>query len=438
MNSDECGRISKGDEDDSMIKEINVRDLKVGMYVEGLGVSWFNHPFVRNKFQITKESEIEKIKECGIITIKIDTEKSVDLASAVEKQDEQDTLFSVKKLEKQDDIPPAEQEPVPLKEEIERSEKIYQENLPLVHKLVDDIKKGNKIDARSVNDSVDQLVESVFRNRYAAVALAKLKTYDEYTFTHSINVSVFAIALGRQLNLHRQQLKLLGAGAMLHDIGKSSIPDEILNKPGPLTEEEFGIMKTHPKLGIKHLKRVQDVSQEVLQCILNHHEKMNGKGYPRNLQGAAIGDYAKMVSIADSYDAITSTRVYQKSILAHHALKIIFGLRGEHFYPSFVERFIQVVGIYPIGTLVQLNTNEIGVVTAVNPSNLLYPDIQLLINEKGEKMDAVLPVCLCEEYKKPTQLRRKIVDILSQERFSEILPGKQDRLLTLIPPLNKT
>jgi putative nucleotidyltransferase with HDIG domain len=415
-----------------MIKEINVRDLRVGMYVEGLGVSWFNHPFVRNKFQITKESEIEKIKECGIITIKIDTKKSIDVASPVEKDDEQDELFSVKKVEKQDDMPLAEQEPVPLKEEIKRSEKIYQENLSLVHKLVDDIKKGNKIDTRSVNDSVDQLVESVFRNRYAAVALAKLKTYDEYTFAHSINVSVFAIALGRQLHLRRQQLKLLGAGAMLHDIGKASIPDAILNKPGPLTEKEFGIIKTHPRLGIKHLKRVQNVSEEILQCILNHHEKMNGKGYPQNLQGPAIGDYAKMVSIADSYDAITSTRVYQKSILAHHALKIIFSLRGEHFYPSFVERFIQVVGIYPIGTLVKLNTNEIGLVTAINPSNLLYPDIKLLTNEKGEKLDVALPIRLCEEYKKPAHMRRKIVDILSQERLREILPEEQDRLFNLL------
>ena len=420
-----------------MIKEINVRDLRVGMYVDGLGVSWFNHPFVRNKFQITKESEIEKIKECGIVTIKIDTEKSVDIPLPVGNEDEQDKLFAVKKVEKQDESSSAEQEPVPLKEEIERSEKIYQENLHLVHKLVDDIKKGNKIDARSVNDSVDQLVESVFRNRYAAVALAKLKTYDEYTFTHSINVSVFAIALGRQLNLRREQLKLLGAGAMLHDIGKASIPDEILNKPGPLTEEEFGIIKTHPKLGIKHLKRVHNISDEVLQCILNHHEKVNGQGYPRNLKGASIGDYAKMVSIADSYDAITSTRVYQKSTLAHHALKIIFSLRGEHFYPSFVERFIQVVGIYPVGTLVKLNTNEVAMVTAVNPSNLLYPDIQLLSNEEGEKTDAVLPIRLSDECKKPTHKRRKIVDILSQEKLGEFFSEKQTRSFNLSYLFNK-
>ncbi len=409
-----------------MIKEVNIQDLRVGMYVEKLGISWFNHPFARNKFRITKESEIEQIKECGIVTLKINTKKAVDVAPLEEKNDQEDEIFAVEKVEKQDDISWTEQEPVPLKEEMERCVEIYQENLPLIHKLVDDVKKGGKIDSRSVNDSVDQLVESVFRNRYAAVTLSKLKTYDEYTFTHSINVSIFALALGRQLNLSREQLKVLGAGAMLHDIGKASIPEDILNKPGPLTEAEFRIMKTHPNLGTRHLKSVENVQKEILQCILNHHEKINGTGYPQKLKSAAIGDFAKMISIADSFDAITSTRVYQKGTLAHNALKIIFSLRGEHFYPPFVERFIQVVGIYPVGTVVKLNTNEIGIVTTINPSNLLHPDITLITDEKGEKTDATRYIRLCEEYKKIPQLRRKIINVIPKERIKDLAPDTQD------------
>jgi hypothetical protein len=148
-----------------MIKEINVQDLRVGMYVERLGVSWFNHPFARNKFRIIKESEIEKIIECGIVTVEINTRKSIDIALPAQKNNMQDEIFSVEKTtKKQEDVSLAEQDPVPLKEEIERSAEIYKNNLPLVHKLVDDIKKGGKIDARSVNDTVDQMVESVFRN----------------------------------------------------------------------------------------------------------------------------------------------------------------------------------------------------------------------------------------------------------------------------------
>ncbi len=415
-----------------MIKEINVQDLRVGMYVERLGISWFHHPFARNKFRIAKESEIKKIIECGIVTVEINTQKSIDVALPAEKDDTEDEIFSVEKSAKQqEDVPLAEQEPVPLKEEIERSVEIYKKNLSLVHKLVDDIKKGGKIDARSVNDTVDQMIESVFRNRYAAVTLAKLKAYDEYTFTHSINVSIFALALGRQLKLSRKQLKMLGSGAMLHDIGKASIPEHVLNKPGPLTEEEFRVMKTHPELGIKHLKNVENVRNEILQCILNHHEKINGTGYPRKLKGAAIGDYAKMVSIADSYDAITSTRVYQKSTLAPNALKIIFSLRGEHFYTSFVERFIQVVGIYPVGTLVKLNTKEIGVVTSINPSKLLYPDIELITDKKGEKMGATQTVRLGEEYKKAPELRRKIIDIIPQKKIKDLVSEEQDLITDL-------
>jgi putative nucleotidyltransferase with HDIG domain len=415
-----------------MIKEINVQDLRVGMYVERLGVSWFNHPFARNRFLIKKEPEIEQIIECGIVTVEINTQKSIDVVLPAEKYDTEDEIFSVKRsAHKQEDVPLAEKEPVSLKEEIERSVEIYKKNLPLVHKLVDDIKKGGKIDARSVNDTVDQMVESVFRNRYAAVTLAKLKAYDEYTLTHSINVSIFALALGRQLKLSRKQLKILGSGAMLHDIGKASIPEHVLNKPGPLTEEEFRVMKTHPELGIKNLKNVENVRNEILQCILNHHEKINGTGYPQNLKGAAIGDYAKMVSIADSYDAITSTRVYQKSALAHNALKIIFSLRGEHFYTSFVERFIQVVGIYPVGTLVKLNTEEIGVVSSINPSKLLCPDIELITDKKGKKMGATQTIRLGEEYKKAPELRRKIIDIIPQKKIKDFVSEKQDLIADL-------
>jgi len=256
---------------------------------------------------------------------------------------------------------------------------------------------------------VEQLVESAIRNPSAAVAMANLKGHDEYTFAHSIQVSILSVALGTQIGLGKDELTLLGTGAMLHDLGKASIPLKILNKPGRLTEEEFRVMKTHPQRGVSHLaEKGRGCRPEILSCILEHHEKLDGTGYPQGLTEPEIGLLPRIVSVADVYDALTSDRVYQKGTPAHNAIVILYGLRNVHFDPQILNAFIGVVGVYPVGTMVRLNTREIAVVVSVNPREPLRPDIEILTDRDQKPLARARFVRLSEEEGPRGSVRRNI------------------------------
>lgn len=390
-----------------MIREIHVKDLQVGMYVHELGVRWMNHPFLRNRFRISKQSEIEKIRACGVATVRIDTRRGADVPARTEptqKELAEDVAACSPKERRL-----GERDAERIREDTAQCARIYRETLPVVRQLMDEVRSGGKIDAHRVSRQVEQLVESAIRNPSAAAALANLKGHDEYTFAHSIQVSILSLALGTQVGLGKDELKLLGTGAMLHDLGKASIPLKILNKPSRLTEEEFRVMRTHPQRGVSHLsERGRGARPEILSCILEHHEKLNGTGYPRGLAEAEIGLLPRIVSVADVYDALTSERVYQRSTPAHNAVVILYGLRNLHFDPRILNSFIGLVGVYPVGTMVRLNTREIAVVVSVNPREPLKPDVELLTDKDQKPLPQAQLVRLCEEGGTRSAVRRTI------------------------------
>ncbi|MEW5725424.1 MAG: HD-GYP domain-containing protein, partial [Thermodesulfobacteriota bacterium] len=277
-----------------------------------------------------------------------------------------------------------------LDEELPRARQTYARALDVTREFMADVRAGRQINVEKVREHLEDMIDSVFRNRSSLVALLKLRTYDEYTFTHSLNVTALALSIGRSVNLNREQLNALGLGAMFHDLGKTRVPEAILNKPGRLTDEEFALMKEHPALGIQVLaERHHDLPSSVLQIVRHHHERLDGSGYPDGLSGGQLEPFIIISGICDVYDALSSDRVYHKALVPHEALKVVFNLRGKHFPQVWVDRFVQCIGIYPVGTLVLLSTGDVGVVSEVNQASLVRPVVRLILDRKERPVAGV-------------------------------------------------
>jgi len=243
------------------------------------------------------------------------------------------------------------------------------------------VRLGNAIDTKQAKSLVADLTENIVRSRNAMIWLTHLKNRDEYTALHCINVCILSISFGTCLNLSKTELNELGLGSLLHDLGKMRIPLEVLNKPGKLTEDEFSKMKLHPVLGYEMLSHSEDIPPTSLNIIKYHHERKHGNGYPDGLCEEDIPLLTQIAAIVDVYDAITSDRCYHDSMTPYDALNKMYHWAKTDFNLELIEKFIKCLGIYPIGSLVSLSTNEVAVVISVNEKARLRP-IVLLIQDR--------------------------------------------------------
>jgi HD-GYP domain-containing protein (c-di-GMP phosphodiesterase class II) len=215
------------------------------------------------------------------------------------------------------------------------------------------------------------------------LGMATIKNYDEYTFNHSVNVSIYSMAMGRRMGFSRRTLTELGITALLHDIGKSKIPKEVLNKPGALSNDEWGLMRKHPLIGVEivlNLKQLGEINPRMVVGIFDHHLKNDLSGYPKLFQRKKVGLFGRIIQIADSYDAMTTPRIYKKNpYTPEQALAIMLKERVVHFDPILLKVLIGLVGIYPIGSLVLLDTREMGIVYKPNPAPRWMDRPQLLL-----------------------------------------------------------
>lgn len=222
------------------------------------------------------------------------------------------------------------------------------------------------------------VIDDLSAHEDAMIMLTEINSTDHYLFRHSLNVCMYATLLGIANGYSRDELMTLGLGALLHDIGKTQISDDILQKPGPLTESEFAEMKRHTVLGFQMLKDEPNIPLLSAHCAFQHHERINGSGYPRGLQGDAIDEYAKWIGVVDSYDAMTCHRVYRQARLPHQAMEILYTGSGTLYEQRMLETFRDKVAIYPLGIDVRLNTGEKGVVVRIHPSNPQRPVVRVL------------------------------------------------------------
>lgn len=270
---------------------------------------------------------------------------------------------------------------VPIQEELRRVDKLYGEAVDYAHTFIDGVREGKPFDFSGAAPLVNGFIDSIFRNEFAAAAISKLKSFDEYTYTHCINVSILAVILGKKLDYSREKLEQVGMAGMFHDVGKAVIPGRILNKPGKLTEAEMNVMRTHPLHGYQILRAQKDIPEAVLRGALEHHEKHDGSGYPRGLKGDEISEVAQLLAVVDVYDALTSKRVYKKPMPPSQVLAMMYKWRVTDFYPNTVEQFIKSLGVYPVGSFIRLSTDYYAVVTDPNPVAPLKPIVRILFDE---------------------------------------------------------
>lgn len=242
----------------------------------------------------------------------------------------------------------------------------------------------------SINSIAEELLENVLENKDVLISLVDIKSMDNYTYAHCVNVAVISLVLGISLNLSKRNLTFLCMGALIHDIGKSFIPREILQKPGQLTQEEFEIIKQHSKYGYEFLGRFSSISSHIKLIALEHHERFDGLGYPNRLSGTEISYLSRIVSIADVYDALTSDRPYKRAMCPSDALEYLMSNAGTIFDYDMITIFSKVVIPFPQGTIVSLSNGDIGIVEETVPNFPLRPIIKILNSESSNKIGSMI------------------------------------------------
>lgn len=274
---------------------------------------------------------------------------------------------------------------------------VRQTAIKQVKNMFDSVQVGKTLDIGSINGSVNAIIDEIVNNSNVLVNLSEIRSYDGYTFAHSVNVCILAVIIGIKYKLNEFELRELALGAILHDIGKVNIPSHILNKQGKLTQHELTLIRNHSLFGWQMLRRNTDIPLLSAHIAFQHHEQPNGRGYPRHLVDEQIYIYAKIVSVADAYDAMTSIRVYRAAMLPYEALRLIKQLRGIQFNSEIAECLINCVAPYPVGSRVLLNTKEIGVVVDVNITHRNRPVVRLLFNSKRKRITNPFEVDLAKE-----------------------------------------
>lgn len=259
--------------------------------------------------------------------------------------------------------------------------------------VLDSIKNNVKLNIGTAKKLVDDIYDKINRLEISFLPLMKLREYDDYTYTHSVNVGILSMTLAKKFQLDDEKIKEIGLGAFFHDVGKLMIPKEILNKSSALSDEEFKMMKDHPLKGYTFLKQYNEMPELSLDVVCHHHEYYNGKGYPESIDDSKLTLGAKIAAICDVYDALTSERPYKRAFTPREAITTIMQKSGSHFNPVFVSKFIRDITplvqnepLLPLGSAVVLNTGEVAQIVGVHSIGDLMPVVSILTNSNREKL----------------------------------------------------
>jgi putative nucleotidyltransferase with HDIG domain len=261
------------------------------------------------------------------------------------------------------------------------AKQVLAEASALMNNVMSDVRLGRMVELDRIEPVVERMIQSVLRNPGALSCLGRVKQKDHYTFEHSVNVSVLLVNFCHHLGLNRRTTRDAAIGGLLHDVGKVHTPDAILNKSGPLTDAEFTQVHAHVGHGVDIVSAIEGISDLSLAIVAQHHEHMNGAGYPAGLMGGQISQLGQMAAIADVYEALTSGRPQRPAMEPSQALQRMFGW-SKQLNNDLVQRFIQCVGIYPVGTLVRLDSGMVAIVVEANPSNLLRPTVRVVLDTR--------------------------------------------------------
>lgn len=363
-----------------MLKTIHIQELRLGMFVQQLQGAWFDHPFWRSSFLLKDPSDLNKLLTSNVEHVLIDTEKSL-VATTERNVTDKPVNDAMAELRKRDIGKPRAQH-LSAAEEHQTAMKLINASKASVRRMFNEARMGKAMNAEEALPLVKDILASIDRSHNAITSLVRLKGKDEYTYMHSVAVCVLMIALARELGLSDEQTLQAGVAGLYHDIGKMAIPDEILNKPAALSEDEFTVMRKHSEFGHAILSRSKQIDEVCLDVCLHHHEKIDGTGYPHKMNGSEISIFAKMAAVCDVYDALTSHRPYRAGWEPGITLHRMTQWTG-HFDAHILNAFIKCIGIYPIGSLVKLKSGRLAVVIDQCPTSLLTPVVKVFFSTKS-------------------------------------------------------
>ncbi|MEH6608068.1 MAG: HD-GYP domain-containing protein [Halioglobus sp.] len=391
-----------------MLKTLKIYtpDLELGMFVSSLDKSWLESTFLIQGFRIETREQIDRLREeCEFVLI--DTKQSRQRAGTIERK------VKTGRVAKNDKRP--ERARVPVARIFEgRSIKPYQDNSEFIDEhpraqlaldallgdvceIFEEVSEGGKINVIKLRKSVEPVVDSISRNPDACLWVARLRQHDEYSYQHSLGASLWAVSLGRQMGLARHDLRSLAVGAMLMDVGKLRVDTALLRAERKLSPTENETMREHINHGMDIIEEGGMMNQDVIDMVGCHHERYDGSGYPKGLSGDQIPPVARIAAIVDTYDAMTTTRAHAKAVSPSAAIKVLYEARDKLFQAELVEAFIQAIGIYPAGTLVELSSGEIGVVVAEYRTRRLRPQVLLLLDSDKKELSKPVVVDLQAE-----------------------------------------
>ncbi|MBN2970694.1 HD-GYP domain-containing protein [Roseomonas aeriglobus] len=351
---------------------VEIERLRPGVFIESIEGSWLSSPFWKKRFLLESVSDIDRLRAAGISGVTIDTTKGLGpaplpVAGPVEDILDDRTVLPI--------APAIETEPAPIVRrrrrsaarvtEIDRAQETVQKSKEAVTAMFGEARMGQAIKVEAVEPLVDEIAASVARDPSAMIKVTRLKHKNEYTYLHSVAVCALMINLARHIGLPEEDHRAIGMAGLLHDIGKMAIPEDVLEKPGRLDDDEVVVVRSHPEKGHAILIDSPEVSAMALDVCLHHHERVDGKGYPFGLTADQLNLHARMGAICDVYDAITSNRPYKRAWSANDSLARMLQWEG-HFDEDLLDAFIASIGIQPTGGLVRLQSNRLGIVLEGN------------------------------------------------------------------------
>jgi len=359
------------------LTKIDVKDLQVGMHVSELDRPWLESSFIFQGFELKNTADIDEVRaQCEFVYVDALKSKKSDRFKAKK------TAYSQAWVESRH--PPTQTSN--FTEEFNFAESVFHEMSDLVKGFMEEVTFGRAINVEIAKTVVAKCVQSVIKSPDALMWLTQLKSKDEYTSQHSMNVCVYSIALGRQINLSKEKLEDLGLCGMMHDMGKIKIPQEVLNKPGRFEPKELAIMQSHAALGAQLLMSSERMPGCVIDTAYAHHERLDGTGYPRGLIAQNIHPYTRIISIADVYDAVISDRVYRKGKTHLETINILIELAENQLDSGLVTKFIECLGIYPPGSIVEMTNGEVAVVIETHKMKKLKPKVTMLLDEDKQRV----------------------------------------------------